>query len=300
MRTLLRLAGWGLVTLVVLAFAASFHPEVRNVARAIRPSRDYDSAPPAVPEHLPRPAILVFSKTNGFRHAEAIEAGKQFFEELASRRGWGLFMTENGAVCQPDLLSMFAVVVWLNASGAPLNQDQRAALRAWIEGGGGFLGLHSATDNSHAGWPWYQLALVGAKFTNHTMGPQLQEALAKREASDAGLPEQWRHTEEWYSFDRSVRGQPGVKVLATVDESTYSPRFRMLWMDQDLAMGDHPIVWTRQTGAGRAFFSVLGHSGETYRLDWHRQMLERAVEWAGGLGRIPIRQAPNPLPSSPG
>jgi type 1 glutamine amidotransferase len=128
---------------------------------------------------------------------------------------------------------------------------------------------------------------VGAKFIGHTMGPQFQEATAKRESPDhliaAGLPEQWRHTEEWYSFDRSVRGQPGVEVLATVDESTYTPRMKILLKDQDLAMGDHPIVWTRQVGQGRAFFSVLGHSGETYRLDWHQQMLERAVEWAGKL-----------------
>ena len=253
--------------------------------RALSPSTDYDVAPPEMPVDLARPAVLVFSKTNGYRHSEAIEAGKPVFREIAERRGWSLFETENGAVFEPEALSHFAVVVWLNASGAPLNERQREAMRGWISGGGGFVGIHASTDNSHAGWPWYQRELVGAKFIGHTMGPQFQEATVHVERPEhpimAGLPRSWPHTEEWYSFDRSVRGQPGVEVLATVDESTYTPRLKFLWNDQDLAMGDHPILWTRETGDGRAFFSVLGHAGETYRSPLYQGILERAVQWAG-------------------
>ena len=103
-----------------------------------------------------------------------------------------------------------------------------------------------------------------------------------------GLAPTWRHTEEWYSFDVSVRGQPGVEVLATVNEATYNPRLKFLWTDRSLAMGDHPIIWTRQTGEGRAFLTVLGHSAAAYQSPRYQNILEGAVEWAGRLrdGRL--------------
>ena len=95
----------------------------------------------------------------------------------------------------------------------------------------------------------------------------------------------WTHREEWYSYDRSVRGQPGARVLAAVDETTYSPRLKLLWSDRDLSMGDHPVIWTRAVGRGRAFFSALGHSAEAYRGGGpYPGVLEGAIEWAARLG----------------
>ncbi len=288
MRTLLKIVGGVLVLLVVVAVGASFHPEVRNAYRALYPIASYDTVAPELPPDLGEPAVLLFTNTNGFRHHDAIEAGARFFEDLTQRRGWSLFQTENGAVFNAGSLRCFRVVVWNNASGAPLNQDQRAALKSWIEGGGGFVATHGAIDASHASWEWYQSEFVGAKFIGHVIGSQFQEATLRVEQREhpatKHLDSTWRHTEEWYSFDRSVRGQPGVEVLATVDESTYSPRLKMLWMDEDLAMGDHPILWTRTLGAGRAFFSALGHQGEAYEAPEFQGVLEGAVEWAGQLG----------------
>lgn len=287
MRFLLKAIVGLVAVLLVLAVAASFHPEVQNVYRALSPSENYDTEPPVLPADLGETAILVFTKTNGFRHSEAIDSGLAFFKELAARRGWSIFHTENGAVHNSETLAKFKVVIWHNASGAPVNEDQRAALKTWIENGGGFVAVHAATDNSHAGWPWYQQELVGAKFIGHTMGPQFQQATlridAKSHVAVRHIIDKWQHVEEWYSYDRSVRGQPGVQVLASVDETTYSPRLKFLWTDDDLAMGDHPIVWTRTLGRGRAFFSALGHSGAAYKTAQYKGVLEGAVEWAGQI-----------------
>ena len=93
----------------------------------------------------------------------------------------------------------------------------------------------------------------------------------------------WPHVEEWYSFDRSVRGDKGVEVLATVDETTYSPRLKFLLADRELSMGDHPVLWTRSLEQGRAFFSVLGHQGALYGTAEYRGVLAGAVAWAGRL-----------------
>ena len=261
---------------------------VRSVYRAFRPSTSYDTRPPEIPA-LSDPAVLVFSKTNGFRHAGAIPAGVAALEASAKRRGWSLFHTENGAVFDAGTLPRFRAVVWLNASGAPVNAFQREALRSWLESGGGFVGVHAALDDSHASWEWYVQNVIGARFIGHAMG--LLPATISVERPDhvacRNLDSNWSRVDEWYSFDRSVRGDPGVEVLASLDESTYEPRLKLLWLDQDLAMGDHPIIWTRNVGKGRAFLTAMGHSAESYREPQYRAVLEGALEWVINSGDEP-------------
>jgi type 1 glutamine amidotransferase len=255
--------------------------------RVFFPSHAHETVPPELPESLPAPAVLIFSKTNGFRHEEAIPAGLALFEEVAARRGWSLFHTENGATFSPEILSRFAVAVWHNTSGDTLNEEQRAAFKDWLEQGGGFVGIHGAGGDPSYDWSWYVEELIGAQFIGHIMGPQFQDATLVIEDADhpvtASLPERFTHNEEWYSFDRSVRERPGFQVLASVDESSYSPRMKMLWMDDDLSMGDHPIVWTRCVGRGRALFSALGHQPGAYTNPEPARLLENAIAWTARL-----------------
>ncbi len=131
----------------------------------------YETQPPQLPANLPRPAILVFSKTNAFRHADAIPAANSLFRQIAHDKGWGYFQTENGAAFRPDILSRFDAVVFNNVSGDVFTPDQRSAFEGFVKNGGGFLGLHAAGDNSHEAWPWYADNLIGAAFTMHTMSP---------------------------------------------------------------------------------------------------------------------------------
>src|SRR5262245_49230827 len=97
-----------------------------------------------MPAQLTTPAILVFSKTNGFRHNETIPAASAALEAIAREHGWGIFFTENGAVFNHDSLTRFAATVWNNTSGDVLTADQKEAFRDYIENGGGFVGLHCA------------------------------------------------------------------------------------------------------------------------------------------------------------
>ena len=250
--------------------------------RLVFPNRTHETAAPAVPADLARPAVLVFTKTNAFRHADAIEVGSRRLEEIARSRGFGYFHTENGAAFEPALLSRFDAVVFLNATGAMLSEDQEAAFESFIESGGGWMGIHAAGDGSHAGWRWYVETLIGSDYLSHIMGPQFQEARVvvedREHPATRHLPQTWQHSEEWYSWERSPR-VGGVSVLATVDESSYSP-WRKMWGDElDLRMGDHPVVWHRCVGRGRIFYSALGHAGETYDRPEVLGMLEGALAW---------------------
>lgn len=253
---------------------------------AFFPSDTKETVPPALPDDLSHPALLLFTKTNGFRHVDGIEAGTALYQRLADENGWSLFHTENGAVFNARDLARFDATLWLNTTGDTLNEQQKRDFRSWLEAGGGFVGSHSAGDGSHT-WPWYREAIIGVDYNQHILGPQFQEARLVVEddthPATRDVPATWLHTEEWYSFQTSPREIPGVRVLAHVDESTYAPRIDFLWFDEDISMGDHPAIWTRCVGHGRIFYSILGHSREAFEDASHAKILDGATRWALGL-----------------
>lgn len=241
----------------------------------------YETTPPMVPTDMKRPAILVFSKTNGFRHEEAIPAANSLFAKMAKDSGWGLFQTENAATFSPAILAQFDAVVFNNVSGDVFLPQQRAALKSYVENGGGFVGVHGAGGDPSYDWRWYVETLIGAQFTDHPMNPQFQKATVRIEdkvhPATRSLSNTLERVDEWYSFEKSAR-KPGVTVLATLDETTYSPK---TLFGGDLAMGkDHPIAWSHCAGKGRVFYSAMGHQAAAYADPTYRTILQGAVHWA--------------------
>ena len=246
------------------------------------PSHEHETVAPVLPAGLAPPSVLLFTKTNSFRHEEAIPAGVELFTKIAEGRGRAVFHTENSAVFNDQDLDRFTAVVFHNVSGDSLSLAQRESFQLWLEAGGGWLGVHSAGDDSHAYWPWYIENLVGAEFTAHILGPQFQEARVVTEAADhpvmEDIPAQWPHTEEWYSWKESPRDK-GFTILATVDENSYSPVQNLYFREVDLRMGDHPVVWSRCLGTGRAVYSAMGHLAAAYEVPEYVQLLENALDW---------------------
>jgi type 1 glutamine amidotransferase len=202
---------------------------------------------------------------------------------MADAHGWGTFFTENGAVFNREALGRFAATVWNNTSGDVLTAEQKDAFRGYIEGGGGFVGIHGAGGDPRYEWRWYVETLLGAQFKGHPLSPQFQDATVHVDAAGdpatRDLPARWTRTDEWYSFRNSPRAN-GVKVLATLDEGTYRPK--LFWMD--ISMGaDHPIVWKHCVGRGRAFYSAMGHTASSYQEPLYVKMLDGAIAWASGL-----------------
>ena len=246
------------------------------------PSSHHETTAPVVPQSLQEPALLVFSKTNRYRHFDGIAGGIAYFDNVAAANNWGVYHTENSAIFNPGDLSRFSAVIFNNVTGDVLSETQEEAFETWMEAGGGWLGIHGAGDDSHTEWSWYMENLIGARFIAHTMGPQFQIAMLHVDdtthTATRELPESWEHNEEWYSWDQSVRNN-GFNVLITVDESTYSPRFIFMGEDRDLRMGDHPMVWSNCVGNGRALYSALGHSSEAFESPEYQALLKGALDW---------------------
>src|SRR5215207_4874664 len=189
------------------------------------------------------PALLVFSRTVGFRH-DSIPAGIAAIRALGAQNRLAVDATEAAATFSDAGLAKYRVIVFLNTTGSVLDADQHAALERFIRRGGGFVGIHSAADTEYD-WPWYA-KLVGAYFRSHpSIQPATLHIVDGSHASTRDLPQQWTRTDEWYNF----RAPPGadVSVLMRIDERSYSGG----------TMGDnHPVVWCHAYDGGRAWYTA--------------------------------------------
>jgi type 1 glutamine amidotransferase len=220
--------------------------------------------------------LLVFSRTVGFRH-DSIGAGLEALRSLAKAGDWDLEATEDPASFHAERLARFDAVVFLNTNGTVLDDPAREALVRFVRSGKAFVGVHGAAD-TETEWPWY-VGLVGAKFKAH---PAIQTArLVVEEATHPAtraFPSSFERTDEWYGFHENPRAR--VRVLLTLDESSYSPG--------DSAMGaDHPIAWCHDYAGGRAFYTGLGHTEECYREPSFREHLAGGTRWALGAALAP-------------
>ncbi len=218
----------------------------------------------------PRFAVLVFSKTAGFRH-DSIPQGIAAIEALGAEHGFSVDRTEDAGRFTAAELARYRVVVFLCTTGDILDPSQKAAFEGFIRAGGGFVGIHSASDTEYQ-WAWYG-RLVGAYFADH---PQIQPATIQIEetshSSTKDLPVIWQRTDEWYNFRSNPRG--AAHVLATLDEATYSGG----------KMGyDHPIAWCQEIDGGRSWYTAMGHTAESYAEPLFRRHLLGGIESAAGV-----------------
>ena len=215
-------------------------------------------------------SVLVFSKTAGYRH-DSIPRGTRTIEELGAAHSFAVDSTEDAGRFNDATLARYKVVVFLNTTGDILDPAEKAAFERYIRSGGGFVGIHSASDTEYR-WPWYG-RLVGAYFASH---PQIQSAAIRIEdpahSSTRDLPPVWQRTDEWYNFRSNPR--TSVHVLATLDEATYSGG----------KMGaDHPIAWCQAIDGGRSWYTAMGHTVESYAEPLFRLHLLGGIESAAGV-----------------
>ncbi|MEC8141012.1 MAG: ThuA domain-containing protein [Bacteroidota bacterium] len=195
--------------------------------------------------------VLVFSKTEGFRHS-SIPTGIAAITQLGQEYGFIVEATENAALFNFENLQKFEVIIFLSTTGDVLSIEQQNAFEQYIHNGGGFVGIHAASDTEYD-WPWYG-KLVGAYFDSH---PEIQTATIQvtdqNHISTKHLSKYWERTDEWYNYNKNPRGQ--VHVLATLDESSYSG---------GNMENDHPIAWMHEFHGGRSWYTGGGHTEASY------------------------------------
>ena len=224
--------------------------------------------------------ILVFSKTEGYRHA-SIEPGVAALRALGAENGFEVEATEDAGVFNEGDLRRYAAVVFLNTTGDVLDEAQQSEFERYVQAGGGYVGIHAASDTEY-GWPWYG-RLAGAYFESHPDDPNVRRGTFRvRDASHPstrGLPASFERDDEFYNF-RSIN--PDIHVLVDIDESTY---------EGGTNGADHPMSWYHEYDGGRAWYTAMGHTTESFSEPLFLEHLRGGIEWAMGTGELDYTRA---------
>ena len=224
--------------------------------------------------------VLVFSKTAGFRHS-SIGVGLAAVQKLGQENGFSVDATEDAGAFTSKNLAKYRAVVFLNTTGDVLDAAQQDDFERYIQAGGGYVGIHSATDTEYD-WPWYG-RLAGAWFNGHPGNPNVRKAtyrvLDRSHPSTVGMPDTWDREDEFYNF-KSI--DPTIHVLIEIDEKSY----------EGGTNGDHhPMSWYHDFDGGRAWYTNMGHTEATYSEPLFLRHLLGGLRYAMGTGKIDFSRA---------
>ena len=157
------------------------------------------------------------------------------------------------------------VPVWTQSA---ITREQLAGLLGAVRGGVGIAGWHGGMADSFRASVDYQF-MVGGQWVAHP-GNIIHYTVQIAEPDDpitAGLADFAMHSEQYY-----LHVDPSNRVLAT---TTFSGDI-LPWIAGTVM----PVVWTRRYGAGRVFYSSLGHVAADFAVPEARVIVERGMMWA--------------------
>lgn len=250
------------------------------------------------PPVRPRPRILVLTHSAGFRHSVVTRpsdgalslAETQFATACAP--DLEVVCSQDAAVLTADNLASYRAVAFFTTGDLPVPESAREALLAYVRGGGGFVGIHSATD-TYPGFPAY-LAMLGGKFDGHPWHQRVRVRCEDRShPSTAHLGEAFEVEEEIYQFKDWQR--TGVHVLLSLDPASVDAHAKGVHR----ADSDFALAWCKDYGRGRVFYTALGHREEVWRNERFLRHVAGGASWAVGSAASPPASALAAAPPDP-
>ncbi|WP_295794946.1 ThuA domain-containing protein [Mucilaginibacter sp.] len=215
-----------------------------------------------------KPKVLVFTKTAGFHHA-SIPLGVDAIIKLGKENGFAVDTTSDDKKFVESNLKKYSAVVFLSTTGPLLTAVERNDFERYIQAGGGYVGIHAAADAEYD-WHWYG-RLVGGYFVSH---PAQQEAVLhvvdRTHISTKHLPAEWKRKDEWYNYKDLIKD---MHVLITIDETSYKG---------GINGANHPMAWYHSFEGGRAWYTELGHTDESYSDPLYLKHILGGIKYAIG------------------
>jgi len=226
----------------------------------------------------PRFKVLALAE-NGGHHIRYTQAAKVWLNKLAADSSFTIDYIETSVPVNEKFLSQYQLFIQLDFPPYTWSEESMKAFIDYIEKGkGGWIGFHHATllgeFDGYPMWNWFSEFMGGVRWKDYIA----DFATAKVKAEDSGhpvmkgLPKEFIiEKEEWYTYDKSPR--PNVHVIASVDESTYSP-------DSKIKMGDHPVIWSNAKMTARNVYIFMGHSPDLFNNELYTLLFKNAIFWA--------------------
>jgi len=225
-----------------------------------------------------RHRMLIYTRNGkGYVH-ENIAASVAAVKKLGAEAGLEVDVTDDPEYFEPSRLGRYAVLVFANTNNeAFLTDQQRDAFKGYIEHGGGFVGLHSASGSERT-WPYFA-SVLGGRFVEHPPQQVLTvDVLDRTSTFTNGLPAQLQHKDECYFF---TLVNPDIHPLLGVRKSTLVNTEKMK-LDLNSYPEVLPVAWYHTFDGGREFYLALGHNKEDYEDPMILNLIRRGIRWASG------------------
>ncbi|MEX0780972.1 MAG: ThuA domain-containing protein [Balneolales bacterium] len=230
--------------------------------------------------------VLVYTNPDRWHDATVPDAINEF-REMSEKHDFGLTWAQKAGtgtvtdVFAEDFLEGIDVVVFFNASGYDLSEEQKENFKNFIRNGGGYVGVHQSFGRNHD--EWFQKLRGRVSIIHPEEQTAVYEVIDKNFPATMHLPDRYIFTGELYSYGEELTDN--LNYLITVDENTYDPS-RTWGDDRETAMGDfHPIAWYQEYDGGRSFYTSLGHLPGAYNDPWFLAHIYGGIYWAAtGLG----------------
>lgn len=222
-----------------------------------------------------RPKVLFLTHSAGYRHDVVAREGEKLSiaEEALKRsaRGFQVECTQDCSTITAEGLAGYAAVVFYTTGELAIDAD---ALVDFVRRGGGFIGVHCATDTlyKHAGYG----EMIGGRFDGHPWHEEVSVRVEdRRHPATWNLGPSFAITDEIYQFKEWNRDD--VRVLLSLDPGSVDAS------KGKRKDGDYAIAWTRRFGDGRVFYTALGHRPEVWADPRFLDHLVGGISWTIGL-----------------
>ncbi len=229
----------------------------------------------------PEPRVLVYTKNQVgpklYVH-DNIASCAEAIKILGAENGFTVDVSDDPAIFSATNLKKYRALVFDNTNNEILDtEEQKTAFQQYIRGGGGFVGIHSASGSMRK-WPWFW-SLLGGKFVRH---PKLQTFTVKvkdrNDISTAHLPETFQWTDEFYYVDNMPEG---LHVLLAGDLTTLDDPGKEKYPGKKFG-DEFPLAWRHEFEGGRAWYTALGHQKEHYSDPRLMRHILGGIKWAMG------------------
>ena len=226
----------------------------------------------------PRFKVLALAE-NGGHHIRYTQAAKIWLDKLAADSSFTVDYIQNTTPINEIYLDQYQLFIQLDFPPYTWSEESMKAFQGYMKKGkGGWIGFHHATllgeFDGYPMWNWFSSFMGGIRWKNYigTFATASVKVENTKHPCMKGIPHVFTiEKEEWYTYDKSPR--PEVSVIASVDESTYTP-------DSEIKMGDHPVIWTNEKMNTRNIYIFMGHSPDLFNNPVYTRLFKNAIFWA--------------------
>jgi len=245
--------------------------------------------------------IAFYNGTWDAAHISFVKEANQWFPQRAAENGFSYTSTTNWSLLNATNLAQYQVVMFLDDLPPT---SVRGAFQTYMQGGGAWMGFHVCAFNTNpASWDWYHNTFLGTgAFRNNTWKPTtaVLRVEDRTHPSTVALPATFTSAvSEWYSWNRDLRTNANIRILASVDPSSFP-----LGTDpnQTWTSGYYPILWTNRNY--RMLYANFGHNAMNYSTNTplsstfasatQNRFIIDGLLWLGGVTATPT---PTPTPT---